>query len=215
MRKDKLVNKLIPTNDKIIRTALRAVLEKDIKKINLNDKHHSKIFEEFSIRHGLARIDIAVINGIMHGYEIKSDRDTLKRLSEQMNEYNAVFDKITLVVGKFHLYNAINIIPDWWGIVIAKIDINKNVVFHTIRKADYNPEQKGVSIARLLWREEALKILEDQNKAIGFRSKPRNLIYEKLASVLNEETLKDKVKNTLLVSRKDWRPDVQLMSSGG
>jgi len=215
MRKDKLVNKLIPTNDKIIRTALRAVLEKDIKKINLNDKHHSKIFEEFSIRHGLARIDIAVINGIMHGYEIKSDRDTLKRLSEQMNEYNAVFDKITLVVGKFHLYNAINIIPDWWGIVIAKIDINKNVVFHTIRKADYNPEQKGVSIARLLWREEALKILEDQNKAIGFRSKPRNLIYEKLASVLNEETLKDKVKNTLLVSRKDWRSDVQLMSSGG
>jgi len=215
MRKDKLVNKLIPTNDKIIRTALRAVLEKDVKKINLNDSHHSKIFEEFGIRHGLARIDIAVINGIMHGYEIKSDRDTLKRLSEQMNEYNSVFDKITLVVGKCHLYNAINIVPDWWGIVIAKIDINKNVVFHTIREADYNPEQKGVSIARLLWREEALKILEDQNKAIGFRSKPRNLIYERLASVLDEETLKDKVKNTLLVSRKDWRSDVQLMSSGG
>jgi len=215
MRKDKLVNKLIPTNDKIIRAALRAVLEEDVKKINLNDNNHSKIFEEFGIRHGLARIDIAVINGIMHGYEIKSDRDTLKRLSEQMNEYNGVFDKITLVVGKCHLYNAINIIPDWWGIVIAKIDINKNVVFHTIREADYNPEQKGVSIARLLWREEALKILEDQNKAIGFRSKPRNLIYERLASVLDEETLKDKVKNTLLVSRKDWRSDVQLMSSGG
>jgi len=208
------VNKQISTNDKIIRAALLAVLEKDIKKINLNDNHHSKIFEEFSISHGLARIDIAVINDILHGYEIKSDRDTLKRLSEQMNEYNDVFDKITLVVGKCHLYNAINIIPDWWGIVIAKIDINRNVVFHIIREADYNPEQKGVSIARLLWREEALRILESQNKATGFRSKPRNLIYERLVSVLDKETLKEMVKDTLLISRKDWRSDVQLMSCG-
>lgn len=208
------MNKQISTNDKIIRAALLAVLEKDIKKINLNDNHHSKIFEEFSISHGLARIDIAVINDILHGYEIKSDRDTLKRLSEQMNEYNDVFDKITLVVGKCHLYNAINIIPDWWGIVIAKIDINRNVVFHIIREADYNPEQKGVSIARLLWREEALRILESQNKATGFRSKPRNLIYERLVSVLDKETLKEMVKDTLLISRKDWRSDVQLMSCG-
>lgn len=214
MRKDELVNKQISTNDKIIRAALLAVLEKDIKKINLNDNHHSKIFEEFSISHGLARIDIAVINDILHGYEIKSDRDTLKRLSEQMNEYNDVFDKITLVVGKCHLYNAINIIPDWWGIVIAKIDINRNVVFHIIREADYNPEQKGVPIARLLWREEALRILESQNKATGFRSKPRNLIYERLVSVLDKETLKEMVKDTLLISRKDWRSDVQLMSCG-
>ena len=214
MRKGISINKLVPTNDKTIRTALLTILEKDIEKINLNNQHPLKIFEEFGVRHGMARIDIAVINGIMHGYEIKSDRDTLKRLSEQMNEYNAVFDKITLVVGRRHLYNAINIIPDWWGIMIAKIDANKNVTFHTIRKADDNPEQIGVSIARLLWRVEALQILEDQNKAIGFRSKPRDLIYKRLASILDMETLKDKVKDTLLVSRKDWRSDVQLMSSG-
>lgn len=213
MRKNILVDKLVPTNDKIIRTALRTILE-NAEKINLNNKHSSKIFEEFGVRHGTARIDIAVINGTMHGYEIKSDRDTLKRLSEQMNEYNAVFDRITLVAGRRHLYNAINIIPEWWGIMIAKIDINKNVAFHTIREADDNPEQIGVFIARLLWREEALRILEDQNKAIGFRSKPRDLIYERLAGVLDMETLKDKVKDTLLVSRKDWRSDVQLMSSG-
>jgi hypothetical protein len=214
MRKDIPINKLIPTNDRIIRIALRTALEKDIEKINLNSKHPLKIFEEFGVRHGMARIDIAVINDIMHGYEIKSDRDTLKRLLEQMNEYNTVFDKITLVVGRRHLYNAINIIPDWWGIMIAKIDKSENVAFYNIRKADDNPEQIGVSIARLLWRGEALQILEDQNKAKGFRSKPRDLIYKRLASVLDTETLKDKVKDTLLVSRKDWRSDVQLMSSG-
>ena len=214
MRKGISINKLAPTNDRIIRIALGTVLEKDLEKINLENKHPSKIFEEFGVRHGTARIDIAVINGEMHGYEIKSDRDTLKRLSKQMNEYNAVFDKLTLVVGRRHLYNAINIIPDWWGIMIAKIDTNKKVAFYTIRKADDNPEQVGVSIARLLWRGEALRILEEQNKAIGFRSKPRDLIYKRLANVLDTETLKDQVKYTLLVSRKNWRSDVQLVSSG-
>jgi len=211
MRKDKKVKELIPTNDRVIRTALRAILKDNFEENNQSNKHHLKIFEEFGVGHGIARIDMAVINGIMHGYEIKSDRDTLKRLSDQMNEYNAVFDKVTLVVGKSHLYNAINIIPDWWGIMIAKIVKNKKIAFNTIREADYNPEQKGVSIARLLWREEALKILEEKNKAVGFHSKPRSLIYEELANVLDEETLKNKVKNILLISREDWRSDVQLM----
>lgn len=214
MEKNISINKLVPTNDRIIRTALRTFLEKSLEKYNLENKHPAKILEEFGVRHGIARIDIAVINGVMHGYEIKSDRDTLERLSEQMNEYNAVFDKLTLVVGRRHLYNAINIIPDWWGITIAKIDSNKKVVFYTIRKADNNLEQVGISVARLLWREEALQILEEQNKAIGFRSKPRDLIYERLASVLDAETLKEQVRYTLLVSRKNWQSDVQLVPSG-
>lgn len=203
MKKKVSINKIVPTNDRIIRTALRTIIEKGVEKYNLENKHPAKIIEEFGIKHGVARIDIAVINGIMHGYEIKSDRDTLERLSEQMNEYNAVFDKLTLVVGRRHLYNAINIIPDWWGIMAAKVDINKKIVFYNIREADNNPEQIGVSIARLLWREEALRILEEQNRAKGVRSKPRDLIYKRLASVLDIETLKDQVKYTLLVSRKN------------
>ncbi len=207
-------NKLVLTNDRSIRIALRTILEKGLEKYNLENKPPAKIFEEFSVRHGIARIDIAVINGIIHGYEIKSDRDTLERLSEQMDKYNAVFDKLTLVVGRRHLYNAINIIPDWWGIMIAKIDMNNKVVFYTIREEEDNPEQVGISVARLLWREEALRILEEQNEATGFRSKPRDLIYKRLTSVLDVETLKEQVKYTLLVSRKNWRSDVQLALSG-
>jgi hypothetical protein len=59
-----------------------------------------RIIEELGVVHGKSRIDIAVINGLMHGYEIKSDKDTLQRLPEQMNMYNSVFNKVTLVVGK-------------------------------------------------------------------------------------------------------------------
>jgi hypothetical protein len=203
------------TNDKIIRAVLRNVLDKDLKEYRAESGRPAEILEELGVKHGTARIDIAVINGVMHGYEIKSDRDTLERLPQQMNEFNAVFDKLTLVVGKRHLYDAINIVPDWWGIIVAKIDANHEIFFQTIREAEDNKDQVGVSIARLLWKEEALQILEEQNKAKGVRSKPREFIYQRLANVLDAETLKEKVRHALLISREDWRSDMPLVLSGG
>jgi hypothetical protein len=52
------------TNDNIIRKTFLKFLDKKHK----NDKK-IRIIQEFSISD--ARIDIAVFNGIMHGYEIK------------------------------------------------------------------------------------------------------------------------------------------------
>ncbi len=206
---------MVSTNDKTIREVLRNILDKYLEEYRAESGRPAEIFEELGVRHGTARIDIAVINGAMHGYEIKSDRDTLKRLPEQMNEFNAVFDKMTLIVGKCHLYAAINIVPDWWGIVVAKIDRNHKIFFQTIREAENNQNQAGVSIARLLWKKEALQILEELNKARGVRSKPRELIYQKLANVLDINTLKEKVRYALLFSREDWRSDVPLILNGG
>ncbi len=206
---------MVPTNDKIIRIALRSALNKDLKEYCSENEQPAGILEELGVRHGTARIDITVINGVMHGYEIKSDRDTLNRLPEQINEFNKVFDKLTLVVGKHHLYHAINIIPDWWGITVAKTDANCKISFQNIREAEDNPNQIKVSIAQLLWRQEALQILEEQNKAKGVRSKPRELIYQRLANVLNINDLKERVRHALLVSREDWRSDKLLVLNGG
>jgi len=203
--KKNVFNNTVSTNDLIIRSALK----KDLERRHARDDE-LRIIEELGVRHGTARIDIVVINGIMHGYEIKSDRDTLERLPEQMNEFNDIFDRLTLVVGKRHLYDAVNLIPDWWGIMAAKVDRNNKVIFHTIRKAEDNKKQVGISIARLLWREEALQILEEKNKATGVHSKPREFIYERMASELDIEILKDRVRNVLLNSRRDCRSVVQL-----
>lgn len=205
----KIFHKTNSTNDSSIRCALK----EDLESRHAQDAK-VRIIEELGISHGVARIDIAVVNGIMHGYEIKSDQDTLQRLPEQMNVFNAVFDKVTLVVGKNHLYDAIKIIPDWWGVVIAKADPNGSVVFNVIREGENNKEQDGVSIARLLWREEALRILEESGEARGFYSKPRNCIYEKLSAVLDQETLSAKVRETIFF-RPEWRLDSPLMINGG
>ena len=199
---------MLATNDKIIRRALRALLLKELAGYRKQGRS-AEVIEELGIQHGTARIDIALINGVMHGYEIKSDCDTLERLPEQVQEFNTVFDKLTIIVGKRHLYHAVHVVPDWWGITVAKFDNTNRLVLQVIREPEKNTRQVGVSIARLLWKNEALQILEKRNRAAGLRRKPREVIYARLADVLDIRTLKRTV-SALLVSREHWRSGAQL-----
>ena len=174
-----------------------------------------RIIEELGVKHGAARIDVAVVNGVLHGYEIKSDRDTLLRLPEQMHIFNSVFDQMTLVVGKSHLYESINIVPDWWGITVVKMkSTDDSVGFYEIRKARKNTAEKRPAVTKLLWRDEALQILEGLGKADGLRSKTRSEIYDKLVMVLDQKTLGEKVREKLFF-REDWRSDAPLVLNGG
>lgn len=193
----------LKTNDSIIRIALMKILSKDHE-----GDSETKIIEELGLKHGEARVDIVVVNGIIHGYELKSDLDTLIRLPNQIRIYNSVLDQITLVVSKDHLHEAIKLIPDWWGIIIAKmIDSNGDIKFCTIRKPEENHFKDSLSIAKLLWREEALNILEKINQAHGVRSKSRQVIYERLVAILDQKTLGDEVRKCLC-TRIDWRSDL-------
>jgi hypothetical protein len=198
-----------PTNDKLLRAALKE---------ELRDAHkqepQARIIEELGITHGAARVDIAVVNGSIHGYELKSDLDTLHRLPEQMRIYNSVLDQVTLVVGKNHLFEAINAVPEWWGITVAKvIDSSGAISFCSIRKADENPEKNSVDIASLLWRDEALQILEEIGHSRGIRSKPRRVLYERLATLLDQPTLRAKVRERLSL-RTNWRFEKQCTPGG-
>lgn len=177
-----------------------------VRRLNIayKDDPEHKIVEELGINHGSTRADIAVINGIMDCYEIKSDRDTLQRLPEQIRAYNAVFDKVTLVVGFSHLYEALEMIPDWWGVTIAKTDKRGDITLNDIREASYNTNKDKNSIARLLWRQEALRILEGKQQDTGVRSKPKAVIYERLTDIIEIEELSSIVRQSLR-SRPMWR----------
>ncbi len=190
------------TNDTIIREALvnRLVV----------DYPNYRVIPELGVWHGAARIDVAVVNGSLRGFEIKSDRDTLTRLPEQMHAYNSIFDQVTLVVGSKHFVDAFRMVPDWWGIETARVDENGTVFFNHIRSPQNNLEQDSISIARLLWRHEALERLEDLGKADGVRTKPREAVYQRLAESQKIDSLKEYVWDVLKSSRQDWRSDVQL-----
>ncbi len=196
---EKLKSKYTLTTDKIIRQELKKSIEKKYKDAPV------RIIEELCLDDHSTRIDIAVVNGILHGYEIKSDLDTLERLPKQMNSYNSIFDQITLVVGSQHLYDAFNLVPDHWGIMVAKIDGKGSVYFNHIRTASENTSQEKLPIARLLWRNEAIHLLEEIGGAKGYRSKSRDLIHNRISDLLDLNTLKERVRETLLLSRTDWR----------
>lgn len=188
------------TDDKGIRKSLKRDL-----KIEYQNDPEAVIIEEFGINHGEARVDVAVVNGVIHGYELKSDSDTLCRLPNQIKVYNSVLDKVTLVVGKHHVYQATLMIPDWWGIMIAKqANIDYDVELLEIRPSSPNPTIDNLSLANLLWKSEALDILKRSNLARGIRSKTKKVLYERLASSLDQNTLKNEVRKKLC-SRVNWR----------
>jgi hypothetical protein len=200
--------KYVLTNDKVIRAELKKVIEEKYKNAPV------RIIEELCLDDKSTRIDIAVVNGILHGYEIKSDLDTLIRLPKQMNTYNSIFDQITLVVGVQHLYEAFNLIPDHWGVMIAKTNEDGSIYFNKIREASENKLQKKLSIAKLLWKNEAIGVLEDIGYSYGYKSKSKDVIHEKISSILDLDTLKNKVRETLLLSRTDWRSGTIPMLNG-
>ena len=94
---------------------IRAATKKALLVQHMGDAE-TVIFEELGVQHGLARIDLAVVNGELHGFELKSARDTLARLPEQAESYGRVFDRITLVVEERHVRGAVELVPDWWGV---------------------------------------------------------------------------------------------------
>jgi len=190
---------------------IRAALKQKLSKQYANDPHTS-IIEELGLRHGEVRIDLAVVNGSLHGYELKSDKDTLERLPNQARIYNSIFDRITLVVGCKHAYEAIKLIPEWWGIKIAEQDLRKNICFHNIRNERMNPSPDALSIAKLLWRDEAIAFLDEINSADGVRSKTKAEIYKRIIEKVDLKTIRIKVREQLR-TRKNWRFDVQRKSN--
>lgn len=104
---------------------------------------NTRIVEEMGIWSGSVRIDVAVINGELHGFELKSDRDTLARLESQAELYNQVFDRVTLVVGERHLDKAVSKIPDWWGVTCAAL-LSGELTLRETKRANLNPNVEPI-----------------------------------------------------------------------
>lgn len=161
------------------------------------------MIEELGIDQGAVRVDLALVNGALHGYEIKSDRDTLERLPIQRHAYGKVFDWVTLVVGNRLLSDAKRHIPKWWGISIAIAEKDKVVRIETIRATSSNPNVNARSLIELLWRDEALALLKTYGLAHGLAGKPRKLMWDRLANELTIDQIRSAV-TTAIKSRAAW-----------
>ena len=164
----------------------------------------TRIVEELGLCQGIARVDVAVVNGSVHGYEIKSEHDTLARLPSQADIYNRTLDFVTIVTARAHADKVRDIVPSWWGIWIA-IQYGGDLRLEVSRASEQNPEISPFAFAQLLWRDEALQALIDRGLATGMRSKTREELWRRLASALAFDDLGNVVRERLKRRGADWR----------
>jgi hypothetical protein len=181
--------------------AIRLIL-KETELSNFINDPHSKVVHELKLPVAKAIIDIAVINGSLHGYEIKSSSDTLQRLPNQLIAYSYIFDYITVVTERKYCDKIIELVPDWVGVAICSDKVCSKG-FEVIKPSSLNLNKKGFYVAKLLWRDELVEILEEQQ--IVFRKKSRNwTLCEILSDNLELSKLSDIVREKLK-QRSDWK----------
>lgn len=184
-------------------------------KLYLRSEHpgdDALILNELGLREH-ARADIALVNGSLNGFEIKSDVDSLSRLPRQRSAYGKFFDTVTIVVGSKHLQSIKRKVPRWWGIYEA-VASAVGLAIRVHRHSKINPNVCGESVASLLWRSEALDLLQRNGLDKGLRSKSRDVLCKALADSLPLDELKQAVRDKLK-GRKVWRSAGRQMSSDG
>ena len=196
--------------DADIRRVLRQQLDKTFKADDT-----TMIIEELGLCRGRVRVDIAVVNGVLMGYEIKSDQDTLTRLSAQAATYNRIFEIMTVVVAERHLRATEALIPDWWGMQVATSHGSSSpITIDYVRSESTNPGVDPGLLVQLLWRDEVLDLLEQVNASKSLRSKPRRVLWEALARTVPLPQLQDMVRRCLR-TRCRWRVDAQQIQRDG
>ncbi len=186
--------------DAMIRPALR-----DFVRRKHGTRGGVRLVEEFAVGRGSVRIDLAVLNGRMHGYEIKSAADRLDRLGQQAEGYSAVFDTVTLVTEQRHLAQALAVIPDWWGVVLAEPAAG-GFRLRSVRPGGCNPEIDPTRLAELLWKSETLALLRSAGAKNISERHGRPELWARLAQLLSLSRLRHAVLVTLR-QRQGWRAD--------
>jgi len=162
------------------------------------------IVNELDVCHGISRVDVAVINGKIHGYEIKSQQDNLERLPMQIQSYNLVFDTMTIVASENHIQKIKEIIPNWWAVIAVKE--NKGTIkLKKIRKGRKNKNISAEDVAMFLWKEEMIDLLLNHSDVRkGYKSKSRKALSKIIAENIKTEIVQEYVRTTLK-NRQGWR----------
>ena len=187
------------TTDRDIRGALHS---KHLRHVKADP--YTLVIDELGLAHAKSRIDVAVINGCIHGYEIKSDRDTLDRLTKQIDVYRQTLQKLTIVAVPKHLAGITPHAPEWCGLIAAEQGPRGGISFHAVRSAGSNPEIDPVMMAHLLWRDEVIDLLGRAGYAPKDLRRPRKLLYKMLCEAMTLREITAAIRG-FMAQRQAWR----------
>ncbi|MBK9142361.1 MAG: sce7726 family protein [Candidatus Melainabacteria bacterium] len=162
------------------------------------------IVDELGVLEGSFRVDLALIDDELHGFEIKSASDNLNRLPSQQENYCRVFDRMTLVCDQRHVKEAMAIVPSWWGLICVSEDREGRAQLNEIWPSRRNWKVDPYSMCQLLWREEAFTVLKEHGMHLAFRAGSRKKMWRALARELELPQIRQAIKEKLSL-REDWR----------
>ena len=167
----------------------------------------NQLCEEVPIQNGLTRADVVFCGSRLECFEIKSHRDTLKRLFSQGWQYEQSFDRVTLVCATKHLNKAFGIIPKWWGV----LEVSGSGQLHTVRTAQSNPHVNISGMADLLENQDARAILQQSGITKGIGRMHHEQLRKTIAEHLTLSQLREATKKALTQRQLSrWRPSEQV-----
>jgi hypothetical protein len=171
-------NSTCDTSDAQVRAALKSRWFHD---------HSAIVLDEVGLFRGQSRVDLIVISERLEAYEIKSAADSLSRLPAQVEIYSRVFERVTLVCATRHITRALTIVPEWWAV----LEVTHSAIspFLLRREGRDNPQVDPLSVAQLLWRDDALEALARLDLAAGIWSSTRAVIWRALSQAAPPEEL--------------------------
>lgn len=140
------------SSEKVIREQLFAVAEEAA-------GSPCAFIEEFWVPASNERVDLSAVGDQLWAFEIKSPRDSLKRLPRQVEAFSRLFDRCTAVLATKHLAGGTQLLPPWWGVIEAGEQVGDALEWR--RRPAANPEVDLALLVRLLWREEAADLLTE------------------------------------------------------
>lgn len=174
---------------------IRATLAERLKK-QFPAESGSIVVDEFGCHD--SRIDVAVINCKLHGYEIKSECDSLDRLVTQAPTYSAIFDRMTVVVTAKHVESVQQAVPLWWGILEAAL-VGGGVRLRQVRRCKANSGQNPAILTKMLWRKELYAVLRSHGLEHGLRLASAEALAGVVAENLPVRVIADEVREAIKV----------------
>lgn len=115
----------------------------------------ASMLNEFRV--GSCKADLVILNGTSTVYEIKSERDSLTRLANQVENYKRVFAKVNVITSHHHIDGVLDIVPNDVGVMC----LSNSYTIKTIREAkDCTAQICPMSVFESLRINESIAILQ-------------------------------------------------------
>jgi len=109
------------------------------------DPRRSVVISELAVLGHGRRADLVILKGDSHCIEIKTNRDSLARLDDQLAAYSSVFDRVSVVCGAKHANAVLSRVQPHVG-VIEILEFGERMEFVTHKEPGRSPSLDAAAI---------------------------------------------------------------------